>query len=214
MKRALLALLLTATAVSADPCGMVPPIYTGAGSAITRVGPQKTYVFFKDGVESFVIRPGFRGKVDEFGMLIPFPTPPSIKKIDGRRVRARSPAAIDPPEVVVDLEARKRLRDDVPHGGQARDSALHGERLDASATYEVRQRPQREEAVGMYDVAVLEAGSAAALRSAGWRTHDYQVPRVGMEEVCEDYVEQPGGASWRSRHASVQKPGVTPFRRA
>ena len=64
-----------------DPCGMVPPIYTGEGSPITRQGLQKTYVFYKDGVETFVIRPGFKGKVDEFGMLIPFPTPPAIRKV-------------------------------------------------------------------------------------------------------------------------------------
>ena len=53
-------LLATISAVTwADPCGMVPPIYTGEGPPITRVGEQKTYVFFKNGVESFVIRPGF-----------------------------------------------------------------------------------------------------------------------------------------------------------
>ena len=44
---------------NADPCGMVPPIYTGPGQPITRTGDQTTYVFFKDGVETFVIRPGF-----------------------------------------------------------------------------------------------------------------------------------------------------------
>ena len=44
---------------SADPCGMVPPLYEGEGPAITRIGVQQTYVFFKEGVESFVIRPGF-----------------------------------------------------------------------------------------------------------------------------------------------------------
>jgi hypothetical protein len=60
---------------------MVPPIYTGAEAPITRIGLQQTYVYFDDGVESFVIRPGFRGKIDSFGMLIPFPTPPSLRKV-------------------------------------------------------------------------------------------------------------------------------------
>ena len=64
-----------------DPCGMVPPIYTGPGRPIERVGLQQTYVFHDDGVESFVIRPGFRGKVDNFGMLIPFPSPPALRKV-------------------------------------------------------------------------------------------------------------------------------------
>ena len=67
--------------VKADPCGMVPPIFIGDESPITRIGLQKTYVFHKDGVETFVIRPGFSGKVDNFGMLIPFPTPPAATTI-------------------------------------------------------------------------------------------------------------------------------------
>ena len=52
----------------ADPCGMVPPVYVGEGGMqIKRTGPQKTYVFFKDGVEDIVLRPGYSGNVDEFG---------------------------------------------------------------------------------------------------------------------------------------------------
>ena len=71
-----LTLLLFTPAAQADPCGMVPPIYVGNISPITRIGLQKTYVFYKDGIETFVIRPGFQGNVDNFGMLIPFPNPP------------------------------------------------------------------------------------------------------------------------------------------
>ena len=79
----LLAFLLSALIVSpvlSDPCGMVPPIYTGPGTPIARIGLQQTYVYFDRGVESFVIRPGFQGKVDNFGMLIPFPNPPGTSK--------------------------------------------------------------------------------------------------------------------------------------
>jgi hypothetical protein len=57
---------LTATAI-ADPCGMVPPVYVGDDIPIARVGEQKTYVFFKDGVETVVIRPGFEGKAMSSG---------------------------------------------------------------------------------------------------------------------------------------------------
>ena len=64
----------------ADPCGMVPPIYIQDGSSLVRVGDQQTYVFHKDGMETFVIRPGFSGKVEDFGMLIPFPAPPAVRK--------------------------------------------------------------------------------------------------------------------------------------
>ena len=50
----------------ADPCGMVPPAYL-TGKPIQRIGLQKTYVFFKNGMETFVIRPGFTGRADQFG---------------------------------------------------------------------------------------------------------------------------------------------------
>ncbi|MEK6236310.1 MAG: hypothetical protein N2C14_16510, partial [Planctomycetales bacterium] len=53
----LLALTGGLSQVAADPCGMVPPVYQGQGSPITRIGEQATYVFYKDGVETFVIRP-------------------------------------------------------------------------------------------------------------------------------------------------------------
>ena len=81
---------------SADPCGMVPPIYVGQGIPIARIGDQNTFVFFKDGVETFVIRPGFKGKVDEFGMLIPFPAIPELRKVSDNifpHVRAAPPSA-------------------------------------------------------------------------------------------------------------------------
>ena len=85
-----------------DPCGMVPPIYTGPGVPITRIGLQQTYVFHDRGMESIVIRPGFEGKVDNFGMLIPFPTPPAIRKVPDP-IFEQIAAAVDPPEVIVDL---------------------------------------------------------------------------------------------------------------
>ncbi len=99
---------IAATTLQADPCGMVPPIYTGNQSPITRIGLQKTYVFYKDGVETFVIRPGFSGKVDNFGMLIPFPTPPELRKVSDN-VFEQIANAIDPPEVVVDLRVRRMM---------------------------------------------------------------------------------------------------------
>ena len=37
--------VLVTQSAMADPCGMVPPIYTGPGQAIERVGDQMTYVF-------------------------------------------------------------------------------------------------------------------------------------------------------------------------
>ena len=149
---------IAATTLQADPCGMVPPIYTGNQSPITRIGLQKTYVFYKDGVETFVIRPGFSGKVDNFGMLIPFPTPPELRKVSDN-VFEQIANAIDPPEVVVDLRVRRMMmaRGAVPMAKSAvADSALE---------FKQEVKVLKQEAVGMYEVAVLEAGSAEALET-------------------------------------------------
>src|SRR5262245_44515951 len=84
---------------------MVPPIYVNDNTSIVRVGDEQTYVFFKDGVETFVIRPGFSGKVEDFGMLISFPSPPALRKVS-EDIFPQIAKAIDPPEVVVDLRWR------------------------------------------------------------------------------------------------------------
>src|SRR5207249_11045702 len=98
---------LVSAAAWADPCGMVPPIYVSDNSSLVRVGDEQTYVFFKDGLETFVIRPGFSGKVEDFGMLISFPTPPALRKVS-EDIFPQIAKAIDPPEVVVDLRWRLR----------------------------------------------------------------------------------------------------------
>ncbi len=168
--------------LQADPCGMVPPIYTGDGPAITRIGLQQTYVYFDKGIESFVIRPGFRGKVDNFGMLIPFPSPPEIRKVSDD-IFKQIANAVDPPEVVVDLRPR------LPRAAMAR-GGRGGGGLQFQATRETRQKVTvlKQEAVGMYEVAVLQAGSADALKR--WMDlHEYQYPD-GMDKVTEDYIEQ------------------------
>ena len=57
-------------------------------------------MFYKDGVETFVIRPGFHGNVEEFGMLIPFPNPPALRKVPDA-IFSQLANAVDPPEIVV-----------------------------------------------------------------------------------------------------------------
>ncbi|MCA9270116.1 MAG: DUF2330 domain-containing protein, partial [Planctomycetales bacterium] len=168
---------------AADPCGMVPPVYIGPGQPITRVGLQQTYVFFKDGVETFVIRPGFSGKVDEFGMLIPFPAPPALRKAPDH-IFPHVAAAIDPPEVVVDL----RYEELAKGGKQSRRKMLANNKAQQGLQIEKDEvRVIRQEAVGMYEVAVLEAGSAAALQK--WMDeHGYKYPE-GMDAACEQYVD-------------------------
>src|SRR5712691_7177746 len=92
----------------ADPCGMVPPIYVNDNASLIRVGDEQTYVFWKDGIETFVIRPGFSGKVEDFGMLISFPTPPALRKVS-EDIFPQIAKAIDPPEVVIDLRIQYRF---------------------------------------------------------------------------------------------------------
>ena len=171
----------------ADPCGMVPPVSVDglAQSPIKRIGAQKTYVFHRGGLETFIIRPGYEGRIDEFGMLIPFPTPPAIKKAPDNFFEQLA-AAIDPPEVVVDLRPFTTGFLGGGFGGG-------GGGVGGGLGFAVPADPQavqvvREEAVGMYEVAVLAAGSAEALKK--WMDeHKYQYP-TGMDEPCEDYVEK------------------------
>ncbi|BBM82009.1 DUF2330 domain-containing protein [Candidatus Uabimicrobium amorphum] len=160
----------------ADPCGMVPPIHTTGNNAITRIGLQKTYVFYKDGLQTVVIRPGFSGKVDQFGMLIPFPSPPSLRKVPDN-IFEHIAASIDPPEVVVNVNRRLRMLKETT-----------SQHLPSSAplSYKNEVKVLKQEAVGMYEVTVLEAGSAAALKR--WMDqHGYRYP-TGMDKACEDYV--------------------------
>ena len=178
-----LTLLLFAPPTQADPCGMVPPIYTGPGSPITRIGLQQTYVFHKDGIETFVIRPGFEGKVDNFGMLIPFPNPPALRKVPDN-VFQQLANAIDPPEVVVDL--------DIMYGRLALSAGGGGAELKGGLAFGAMQKESvvvlKQEAVGMYEVAVLQAGSAQALKR--WMDQNKFVYPDGMDAVTEDYIEQ------------------------
>ncbi len=182
---------LVARELWADPCGMVPPIsVAGNGQAIVRTGLQQTYVFHHAGIETFIIHPGFRGNVKSFGMLVPFPSVPAIRKVPDD-VFAQIERSIDPPEVILDLTPGGG----VPSpgyggyggggygamGGMGGGFAGEGMELAKDET-----RVVREEAVGMYDVVVLQAGSGAALER--WMDDNrYQFP-TGMEEVCDDYI--------------------------
>ncbi len=169
--------IAAAGAAHADPCGMVPPVYPGNDVPLARTGQQRTYVFYKDGIETIAIRPGFTGKVEEFGMLIPFPSPPALRKLPDH-IFPHIAAAVDPPEVTVDL--RRQFLFQNQNRAVTRFSSL-------SITREKAVKVLRQEAVGMYEVAVLEAGSAAALKK--WMdSHNYRFPD-GMEKPCNDYVK-------------------------
>src|SRR4026207_217337 len=120
------ATFLSSGVALSDPCGMVPPIYVTDNTSIVRVGDEQTYVFYKDGIETFVIRPGFSGKVEDFGMLISFPTPPALRKVS-EDIFPQIAKAIDPPEVVVDVRYREEVASlalaGTPGNGRARGSS-------------------------------------------------------------------------------------------
>ena len=178
----LIALISLTSAAFADPCGMVPPIYTGPGVPIARTGDQNTYVFYKNGVENFVIHPAFTGKVDEFGMLIPFPTVPELRKVPDN-IFSHVRAAIDPPEVIVRIYRAAQ----VPQSAVTRSAAPGAKNEEKLKMAPDAIRVVKEEAVGMYEVAVLQAGSSKALKR--WMTeHGYQYPK-GMDTACDDYVK-------------------------
>ncbi len=184
-----LALTLLPATAAADPCGMVPPIQVPqgiTGPAIERTGAQRTWVMYKDGVQTMALRPGFAGKVEEFGMLIPFPAVPALRKIDDATF-AHIEGAVDPPAVTVRFQELYLYDVMASAGMPVEESADDGDGLALRRNEVV---VLKEEAVGMYEVAVLAAGGATALE--GWMTkHEYQYPE-GMDAVVEDYV----GEKW------------------
>lgn len=177
-----LACLLGAAGVQADPCGMVPPYPVGPVTiTLERTGDQLTFTSFRDGIQDIVLRPAFRGNAEQFGMLTPFPTPPAIRKVsDDIFEQIRN--AVEPPVIDVDLRWGEEMGQECFRGladmRRARSAELGIDRDEV--------RVLREEAVGMYQMAVLEAGSAEAL--SRWMTqHGYVYP-AGMEGACEDFI--------------------------
>ncbi len=174
--------VLLSDAVQADPCGMVPPVTVESEDAIKRKGAQKTYVFHRNNIESFVVRPGFEGKVEDFGMLIPFPSTPSLRKVPNN-VFDHIAAAVDPPEVTARIRRRRVVQKRESKDRAMRKQAVGSQELEFDEVNVVS-----EEAVGMYQTVVLEAGSATALKN--WMNdHEYRYPN-GMDEACNDYIRQ------------------------
>ncbi len=162
-------LAVLAAEVLADPVGLV----SAPAAPVTRVGPQRSYVFYKDGLETLVLQPGFEGKGDEVGMLIPFPSPPSIRT-EPDEIFAHLAAAIEPPEVIVNLRPAARPAQPPPTDP---DAALGRHQVNVIA----------REAVGLYDVVTLAPSSAKALTR--WLdSHGFKYP-PGMAEICAEYVK-------------------------
>jgi hypothetical protein len=180
-------LLSLVSSLYADPCGMVPPIATSTGTpgVIQRDGAQRTYVMHSRGTETIALRPGFVGDVEQFGMLIPFPSVPAIRKIDDDTF-AHIEAAVDAPELLVEVyDPYIPDRFAVLEMASVDDASFAVEKEEGLGYMEVNV--VREEAVGMYQVAVLEAGSPRALdRWMG--DNDYAYPE-GMDAVVADYVQ-------------------------
>ena len=175
--------LLVGLLAFADPCGMVPPIAVTSSNAIARQGAQRTYVFFKDGIETIALRPGFTGSVEDFGMLIPFPSPPALRKIEDDTF-AHIEAAIEPPKVHVRRRPMRKYRSMAPKRSKSAPARAN----ESLRIQKDEVRVLNQEAVGMYQVAVLEAGSSKAL--ARWmKDNGYRYPE-GMDDVTDEYVAQ------------------------
>ena len=196
-RRGLAALLgLLAAPAAADPCGMVPPIArAGPAPTIARIGIQRTYVAHRNGIETIALRPAFEGTAEDFGMLIPFPSPPAIRKIDDDTF-AHLEGALQPPQIVLDIRKIDPQLSGLGGGGVADGLGGLGTRGRGSGQSGYGGAPNglgynevrlvREEAIGMYQVAVLEAGSPAAL-SRWMGENDYRYPE-GMDDVTAEYV--------------------------
>ena len=190
----------------ADPCGMVfppppPHVLAEGGTLLRRDGAQRTWVAFAEtehgGMETMVLRPGFVGEVEEFGMLIPFPSPPTIRKVD-ENIFSHIEATVDPPPMAVDVTYPVTSGNrggligmkgtSLGTGGlSSRGSGLGGGAAVEPTLGYYEVEVLREEAVGMYEVAVLQAGSPEALER--WMTaNDFAWPE-GMEEPVWAYVE-------------------------
>jgi hypothetical protein len=185
----LLALALMSSVGTADPCGMVPPL-TAVGTTIQRDGAQRTYIMHSRGMETMVLRPGFIGDVEQFGMLIPFPTPPAIRKIDDQTF-AHIEGAVAPPTVQVNIYEPMpvaRGGGGWPGGVFAQKSAtMSAPPMEEAGLGYMEVNVVRQEALGMYEVAVLEAGSPKALDR--WMSDNgYKYPD-GMDDVVRDYVQ-------------------------
>lgn len=183
-----LTLLISSTAL-ADPCGMVPPAWIAdTDQAVTRTGLQTTYIFHKDGIETMVLRPGFTGSAAEFGMLIPFPSPPALRKVS-EDTHTHLAAAVDAPILPVRIERpRPRSRPSARRGmGRSVATKSTADMTAAPPPAPDEVRVLSEEAVGMYEIAVLDAGSSKALEV--WMTaNDFAFPN-GMETTIDEYVD-------------------------
>ena len=179
-------ILAMASMALSDPCGMVPPIGVSTGPGVLqRDGVQRTYVMHSNGVETLALRPGFKGNVDEFGMLIPFPSVPEIRKIDDDTF-AHIEGAIEPPKMTVNVMDYMPMPVKSSRGGGPATTSVAPTREEALSYNEVAVL--KEEAVGMYQVAVLQAGSPKAL-SRWMEENNYQYPQ-GMDAVVADYVSE------------------------
>ena len=114
-------------------------------------------------------------------MLIPFPNPPELRKVADNTFEQIA-NAIDPPEVVVDLRPR-------PEQAFARAGGAVLPRRTAGLSMKKSSiQVLKEEAVGMYEVAVLSAGSVEALKK--WMDkNSYKYPD-GMDAVTADYISE------------------------
>lgn len=163
-------LVLVAASVAAEPCFMASPVTEPRPGVVdpvlVRRGVQRTYVFHLGRVEDIVVQPSLAGGAEHFGMILPFPEAPVIRKVEGTFFddldRLLAPDRPGPAIDHLEMEAPEAGPDGV--------------------------RVLREEVVGIYKAATLEAGSAAAL--IDWLDGNGYNHPPAMDAIAQEYVER------------------------
>ena len=133
---------------------------------VVAAGMQKAYIYHANGVERIVLQPSYRGAAKDFGLFFAVPEIPVLDKADPALFHELM-ALTAPPPTLPTIE-----------------TAVTADVVDSWEGVSV----VKEELVGMYEVMVLQASSAASFTD--WLAgHGYQWP-AGMDAVFQHYVDK------------------------
>ena len=129
-------------------------------------GDQRLFLFHRNGVQHLILENGFKGQARDFGLLLPLPSPPEVKKVD--RQFFRQLWQLTPQPTI------RRL------GGP---TGLASAKADASAVQVVSRQ-----VAGIFEAVTLKATSTEAFMD--WLDrHGYAHP-ADAEPVFRHYVKK------------------------
>ncbi len=197
MRRTLLALgataSITALGLASAPAARACGGFFCNNQAIDQSGENIVFVYNDDGTVTTMVQIFYQGPSEEFAWILPIPAEPAVDV--GTDAVFRELAARSQPQFVLNQETLGTCRrepscgspwddlDTAERGGGAQDGGAPAADAGAMAPgVDVRLRAN----VGPYDVAVLAAGSADALRE--WLTDNgYLIPDSALAEI-DHYV--------------------------